>query len=222
MTTAPRTTVPSTTVPGTTPPRTLVVTAHPDPDSLTHRAAACLQDLLGPGASSSAHLAQEGFDPRFTLADRRTYVGAAAVDPAVRAEQERLDAVTDVVLVFPVYWWSFPALLKGWVDRVFLAGWAFTYGEAGTIVPRLQRLRVHLLPVAGASAESFDRHGYRQSLHTQVERGILDFCGAARGATAFVHDSEDGEGTAAAVGAAAATIAAAITAGAVGQEAPAA
>lgn len=44
--------------------------------------------------------------------------------PSVLREQERLDAVTDVVLVVPVYWWSMPAIPTGWIDRVFIGGCA--------------------------------------------------------------------------------------------------
>lgn len=198
-----------------TAPRTLVVTAHPDPDSLTHQVAARLRDLLGPGAAAMAHLAQEDFDPTFGPADRRAYSGLAEPDPAVRAEQDRLDAVTDVVLVFPVHWWSLPALLKGWVDRVFVAGWAFDLDVAGTVVPRLQRLTVHLIPLTGTTAGSFGRHGYREAFATQVERGILDYCGATRGVTAFLHEAESGDvaATAAAITTATTAVAEAIGAG---------
>ncbi|GAB3087183.1 NAD(P)H-dependent oxidoreductase [Nocardioides zeae] len=173
---------------------TLVVTAHPDPTSLTHHVATRLRDELargGGGEVTVAHLAQEGFDPRFTAADRQAYLTGHGHPRDVLAEQERLDAAQHVVLVFPVYWWSMPALLKGWVDRVFVAPWAFSLDETGRVVPSLQRLTAHLVPTPGTAAGSFARHGYTESFSTQVERGILDYCGIRRGATAFVHDSED-------------------------------
>ena len=172
---------------------TLIVTAHPDPSSLTHRAAGRLQQLLGDGESVIADLAQEGFDPRFTPRNRQDYLTRSQSDPAVTAEQQRVDDADHLVLVFPVYWWSMPALLKGWVDRVFVAGWAFDYDEQDRVVRRLERLTAHLLPISGTAQESFARHGYAQSFSTQIERGIIDFCGIQRGATAFVYDSESGD-----------------------------
>lgn len=194
---------------------TLVVTAHPDTASLTHQAAHRVQQLLGPGASSVAHLAQEGFDPRFTLTDRDAYLGRAELDPAVVAEQERIDRAQHLVLVFPVHWWSLPALLKGWVDRVFVAGWAFDDTD-GRIVPRLQGLTVHQVPITGAGGDAWLRHGYLDSFRTQVQHGVVDFCGARPGVTAFVHDTESGDtqAVAAAVEAAASSVASAITDGA--------
>ena len=191
---------------------TLIVTAHPDPGSLTHRAAARVAELLPAGTTETAHLAQEGFDPRFDDADRRAYLERTASGPAVVAEQQRVDRATDLVLVFPVWWWSMPALLKGWVDRVFVGGWAFTFDADDRIVPALGRLTAHLLPISGTAAASFDRHGYAQAFTTQVEQGVLDYCGIRRGATAFLWESESGDEAAVArsLETAATTIAAAV------------
>ena len=192
----------------------LIVTAHPDPDSLTHHAAVALATALAEGDVTTAHLAQEGFDPRFTLDDRRAYAEQSVLDPAIRAEQDRIDSVDHLVLVFPVYWWSMPALLKGWIDRVFVGGWAFEVGDDGRIVPKLGDLSVHLLAVSGTSRGSFARHGYLESFGTQIEHGIVDYCGAKRGVTAFVHDSEseDVDAVAQELDAAVAAIATAIAA----------
>ncbi|MBF4567492.1 NAD(P)H-dependent oxidoreductase [Plantibacter sp. VKM Ac-2880] len=180
---------------------TLIVTAHPDPDSLVQHLADRLVGALHAGTSELADLAAEGFDPRYTLGDRHTYRVAGEYTPDVAREQERLDRASDLVLVFPVYWWSMPALLKGWFDRVFVNGWAFGLDADGRIVRQLDRLRIHLVPVAGDDAGVYDRHGYEHAMRTQIEHGIVDFCGARRGVTAFVHDSEreDAEGREAAV-----------------------
>ncbi len=43
--------------------------------------------------------------------------------------------------------------------------------------------------------ECGDRHGYRAALRTQIEHGVVDFCGARRGVTVFVHDSEHEDAT---------------------------
>jgi NAD(P)H dehydrogenase (quinone) len=171
---------------------TLIVTAHPDVESLTHQAARRLHELLGSQHSSFAHLAQEGFDPRFSEADRRSYVSRGEPEPSVAAEQLRFEGIDHVVLVFPVYWWSMPALLKGWIDRVFVTGWAFDYDSNDRLVPKLGHLTAHLLPVSGTTQVAFARHGYEKSFSTQIEHGVIDFCGMKRGATAFVYDSESG------------------------------
>ncbi|MGW7294651.1 NAD(P)H-dependent oxidoreductase [Streptomyces xiamenensis] len=199
-----------------TDPLTLLVTAHPDTGSLTHHVAEQLVSALRPRAVEVADLHRERFDPRFTPADRRHYQEGGDHPPDVAREHRRLDRATDLVLVFPVYWWSMPALLKGWIDRVFVNGWAFDYVAGSHLRPRLQRLTTHLLPIAGDDSGSFERHGYDRALRTQIEHGIVDYVGSRRGATAFIHESEgsSSEATAASVARAVRTVSEAVRAGA--------
>ncbi|SOD63975.1 NAD(P)H dehydrogenase (quinone) [Streptomyces zhaozhouensis] len=169
--------------------RTLLVTAHPDPASLTHHVAERLASALAPGPVEVADLYREGFDPRYTPEDRLAYrEGGHPAD--VAREHRRLEGASHLVLVFPVYWWSMPALLKGWIDRVFVNGWAFAYTTKAGPRPMLQRLTTHLVPIAGADSGAWERHGYERALRTQIEHGLVDYVGSRRGATAFVHDSE--------------------------------
>jgi NAD(P)H dehydrogenase (quinone) len=176
---------------------TLVVVAHPDPTSLSHRVAGAVAAAAAlRGTVEIADLAWEGFDPRWTAADRAAYQGTGSVPADVVAQHQRLNRATHLILVFPVYWWSMPALLKGWIDRVFVNGWAFGYTPTGGVAPALQRLTIHVLPVAASSADVYDRHGYGHAMRTQIEHGLIDFCGAARGAMVLIHDSEDPSDTA--------------------------
>ncbi|MEU2203753.1 NAD(P)H-dependent oxidoreductase [Microbacterium oleivorans] len=189
----------------------LLVVAHPDPQSFTHHVADRLAAALPAGEVEIADLTAEGFDPRFTLADRHAYAVAGEYPADVAAEMARIDRADHLVLVFPVFWWSMPALLKGWIDRVFANGWAFGVGEGGGIRPGLGRLTVHLVPVAGSDAALYERRGYDRAFATQIETGILDYCGVRRGRTEFLYDADAG-GAAADVDAVVARIAAAVRA----------
>jgi NAD(P)H dehydrogenase (quinone) len=151
-----------------------------------------LEAALHPVSVEVADLAKEGFDPTFTLADRRAYHGGGDYPADVAGEHRRLERATDLVLIFPVYWWSMPALLKGWIDRVFVNGWAFEHSPASGLRPKLQELTTHLLPIAGDDSGAYERHGYEAALRTQIEHGIIDYCGSRRGATAFIYESEQG------------------------------
>ena len=94
------------------------------------------------------------------------------------AEQARIDNADALVLVFPVYWWSMPGLLKGWVDRVFSNGWAYEETADGDVVKKLGRLRVHLVALGAASQQTYDKHGFTDAFHAQIVHGIFDYCGA--------------------------------------------
>lgn len=172
----------------------LIVVAHPDPKSLSRSAATELAEGISQsGAGHSfeiADLSAEAFDPRFSAADFAAYHKDTTPPADVLAEQERIDRATDLVLVYPVYWWSMPAILKGWIDRVFSNGWAYETAPEGKVVKKLRHLRVHLLGVAGTDAGTFERHGYFGAMKTQIDHGIFDYCGASVVTSEFLFDSE--------------------------------
>lgn len=175
----------------------LIVTAHPEPGSLTHSIAR--QIAAGLAEADPAHsieiadLAAEGFDPRFGAADLAVHRRMGAPPADVAAEQARIDRADALVLVFPVYWWSMPGLLKGWIDRVFSNGWAFEFSPKGGVTKKLQRMKVHLVPIAGDDANSFARHGYAAAMKTQIDYGIFEYCGArvVHSETLFESETQD-------------------------------
>lgn len=158
----------------------LIVVAHPDPGSLSHAVAQALAEgVTGAGHSVEiADLAREGFDPRFSLSDLAIHRREIAQPADIAAEQARVDRADALVLVYPIYWWSMPALLKGWIDRVFSNGWAYEELEDMKTVKKLQHLPVHLVALAGADLRTFARHGYFGAMKTQIDHGIFGYCGA--------------------------------------------
>ncbi|MEZ2131234.1 MULTISPECIES: NAD(P)H-dependent oxidoreductase [unclassified Sinorhizobium] len=161
---------------------TLIVIAHPDPRSLSHSVAAHVAEgvsLSGPDNSFEiADLAAEGFDPRFTAADLAVHRREAPPLADVAVEQARIDRADALVLVYPVYWWSMPGLLKGWIDRVFANGWAYDESPDTRLMKKLRHLRVHLIAIGGANLRTYARHGYFGAMKTQIDHGIFDYCGA--------------------------------------------
>jgi NAD(P)H dehydrogenase (quinone) len=158
----------------------LIVVAHPDPKSLSHAVAAHVAEGVGLSGQTSevADLAAEGFDPRYTAADLATLRLEAPAPADVAAEQVRVDRADALVLVYPIYWWSMPGLLKGWIDRVFTNGWAYDDTLEAGVAKRLHRLRVHLVALGGADQRTYARHGYFGAMKTQIDHGIFDYCGA--------------------------------------------
>ncbi|ALD92362.1 NAD(P)H dehydrogenase [Cupriavidus gilardii CR3] len=160
----------------------LIVVSHPNRESLTHAVA----NHIASGLSASgrhhtfelADLAAEGFDPRFTAADLALHRRETPPAPDVAAEHARLDRADALVLVYPVYWWSFPGMLKGWIDRVFTNGWAYDEEPGGKLVKKLGHLAVHLVGIGGANMGTYDRHGYATAMKTQIDHGIFGYCGA--------------------------------------------
>jgi NAD(P)H dehydrogenase (quinone) len=72
-------------------------------------------------------LYREGFQPAMTERERQTYMQEAYDYSAVAGYAETLKSVDGLILCFPHWWFSMPAMLKGWVDRVWGPSIAFDY-----------------------------------------------------------------------------------------------
>jgi NAD(P)H dehydrogenase (quinone) len=128
--------------------KVLIVHAHPEPTSLTRQlvevAVQTLQrqghevlqsDLYGMRwkAVFDEHDFPARADPeRLSFIDESGhsyYSGRQAAD--IDAEQRKVLAADAVILQFPLWWYGMPAILKGWVDRVWAYGLAYGYKNAG-------------------------------------------------------------------------------------------
>src|SRR3954463_16158130 len=123
----------------------LIVYAHPEPQSLN----GALKDL------AVAHLAAQGHDVQVsdlyamawkTIADADDFLSHDRAErlfyeraskrafaegtqtPDIAAEQARLQWADLVIFQFPMWWFSMPAILKGWVERVFAYGFGYGVG----------------------------------------------------------------------------------------------
>jgi len=82
----------------------------------------------------------EGFDPVLSRQERIDYHTVGVNSARVRPYVDRLLAAEALVLAFPVWNEGFPAILKGYLDRVFLPGVSFEV-KGGACVPRLHNIQ---------------------------------------------------------------------------------
>ncbi len=105
----------------------LVVLAHPLPESFAASVARSVRETL----EASGHpvdfldLYADDFDPRLTAAERASYFTGSYDHSAVDPYVARLKSADGLILVFPQWWFNLPAILKGFIDRVFVPGVAF-------------------------------------------------------------------------------------------------
>ncbi len=122
-----------------------VVCCHPLTDSFDHALFRTVVETLeqnGHGVVAT-DLYREGFQPAMTERERRTYMDNDYDDSAVKAYVETLRTVDGIILCFPHWWFSMPAMLKGWVDRVWGPGTAFVYDEKdGHLRPNLHNIKL--------------------------------------------------------------------------------
>lgn len=168
----------------------LVLSAHPDRDSLTTSTANRISSGLEDAGWSVevADLVAEGFDPRMTEEDLAVVRGLGSAPADVVREQERVERADALIIVHPAYWWSMPALLKGWIDRVFTFGWAFGTDSATALVDRA----VHIVRLGGSSPRTYESHGYDRAIRTGVEHGIFEFAGGPVASSHLIHSAPEG------------------------------
>lgn len=122
--------------------RILVLYAHPDPESFSaalHGAA--VEALRRAGHEvDDCDLYAERFDPVLPLAERRAYLDVPANRAPVESHIHRLEHAEALVLVYPVWNFGLPAILKGYFDRVFLPGVSFRLVE-GRATPNLSNIK---------------------------------------------------------------------------------
>jgi len=122
--------------------RVLVLGAHPCPESFNNALyGTVLKGLDKSGWEIDAcHLYEEGFDPVLSEAERRGYHETETNTAPVQLYVDRLRAADAMVMVFPVWNFGYPAILKGFLDRVFLPGVSFRL-EDGQVRPNLRNIR---------------------------------------------------------------------------------
>ncbi len=118
-----------------------LVLAHPLGDSLNaHLAGVIETHLVAQGVTvDRLDLYAEKFDPLLTANERAHHYDRPEPADEIVPLQTRLAAADHLILVFPTWWFSLPAILKGWFDRVWSPGFAFDQGTP--LVPRLDSLK---------------------------------------------------------------------------------
>jgi putative NADPH-quinone reductase len=123
--------------------KVLVVRAHPLEES--YNAALLERTLRGLGRAGHAvdllDLYADDFDPRVGATERRTYRDPDAIPADIAPYAARLRTADSLVLVFPVWCFGVPAILKGFFDRVLRPGVAFVYTADNVVRPTLQNIR---------------------------------------------------------------------------------
>lgn len=156
--------------------RALVVLAHPLSDSLcAHLAREAIDALRARGVDVDVlDLYAETFQPALTEAERRLHYATPEPGPDIVALQQRLARAEMLILVFPTWWFSMPAMLKGWFDRVWAPKFAFEHGTP--LKPLLSGLKSCLVVTTLGSPWWIDWIVMRQPVKRVLKTGLIFAC----------------------------------------------
>jgi putative NADPH-quinone reductase len=162
--------------------RVLLILAHPDPASFNHAIAAeALAALRRNGHEVACHdLYRERFDPLLPAGE---IARDAPLDPTIERHCRELAAAEGVLIVHPNWWGAPPAVLKGWIDRVFRAGVAYRFleGDGGDGVPAgLLVARAALVFNTSNTPEGRELAVFGDPLETLWRNCVFGLCSVAR------------------------------------------
>lgn len=155
--------------------RLLAVCCHPSPESFHASVrAAVLTRLTAAGHTVEViDLYAEGFDPvmpRRQWQDPRRGGGSA---PDLSRHVDELRAAEGLILIYPTWWYGMPAMMKGWVDRVWQPGVAFEMEPRGGIrLHMLDNIRAFAVVTTHGSPGWFIRWRIGAPGRKQVVRGL--------------------------------------------------
>lgn len=153
----------------------LVVLGHPSPKSFCGAIAdTYAQSAKDNGAEvKTLKLGEIKFDPVLW----NGYNEIQELEPGLIESQQLIKWANHIVFVYPNWWGTIPALLKGFFDRVFLPGFAFKFGASPAKWDKLLQGRTAELIVTMDTPVWFYRWIYKKPGHNEMKKSILGFCG---------------------------------------------
>ena len=153
----------------------LIINGHPDKESFCfHLAESYKKGADAAGADCKLiHLIDFDFNPILTYGYRKI----SALEPDLLQAQQDILAADHLVFVYPNWWATLPALLKGFIDRTFLPNFAFKYRENSPFWDKLLTGKTARLIVTMDTPRWYYWLINRSAGHNAMKIGVLEFCG---------------------------------------------
>jgi len=157
--------------------RHLIIYAHPNEKSLNNRLLKTVTENL----EKSNHeieirdLNTIRFDPVLSLEDMQGQ-RAGKVSDDVKTEQDYISWAEQITFIYPIWWTGMPAIMKGYIDRVFSYGFAYRYDQ-GVQKGLLKGKKAVIINTHGKSHEEYERMGMDKALSLTSDTGIFLYSG---------------------------------------------
>ncbi|GAA4177872.1 NAD(P)H-dependent oxidoreductase [Sphingobacterium ginsenosidimutans] len=155
----------------------LIIYAHPNQESLNGQFKQAIEKNLVQQKQDVIvrDLYTLGFDPVLSLEDM-TAQRKGIVNELIKKEQEYIKWADIVTFIYPIWWTGMPAIMKGYIDRVFSYGFAYRYDQ-GIQKGLLTGKQAIVLNTHGKSNEEYSTIGMDKALLLTSDKGIYTYCG---------------------------------------------
>lgn len=153
----------------------LIINGHPDPKSFGQALAEKYQHgAIQSGTSVDViHLHQLTFNPNLQYGYRKR----TELEPDLIEAQQKIKAASHLVFIYPTWWGTLPALLKGFIDRVFLPGFAFENKPNSIFWDKKLKGKSARIITTMDTPKWYYRLFYRNTGHHAMKNAFLNFCG---------------------------------------------
>ena len=155
--------------------KVLIINGHPDPESFNSGLTKAYQN----GAKKSnaevslINIRDLKFNPNLEFGYRKR----TELEPDLLSAIKNIKEANHIVWVFPMWWYGYPALMKGFIDRTFLPGITFEY-EKGKAMPKpLLKGKTGRIIVTADTPKWYDSLFMKNPVINQFKKGTLKFCG---------------------------------------------
>ena len=155
--------------------KVLVIYGHPDSESYNEALAQAYVKGL-----ESAHVSFEqikihelNFNPNLKYGYRLI----SELEPDLLKAIEKIKTADHIVWFFPMWWYGYPALMKGFVDRIFLPGSFFKYQKGKSFPDKLLKGKTGRIVITADTVRWYDRWFMKSPAIQQFKKGTLQFVG---------------------------------------------
>ncbi|OYT15905.1 MAG: NAD(P)H dehydrogenase [Bacteroidetes bacterium 4572_77] len=155
----------------------LIIYAHPYNGSFNHAIKEkVIEAIKAKGDSYELRdLYEMNFNPVLG-AEELANVAKGIVSADVKKEQDYISDCDIITVIFPIWWSNSPAILKGYIDRVFSHGFAYQYTQKGP-EGLLAGKKSVVISTHGAMEDQYQAIGMYESFQKTIDMGIFQFCG---------------------------------------------
>ncbi|WP_107039130.1 NAD(P)H-dependent oxidoreductase [Brumimicrobium mesophilum] len=162
----------------------LIINGHPDQESYNY---ALSEAYLNGAAKTDVQLSQINiadlkFNPNLTYGYRKRM----ELEPDLLDAIEKIKNADHIVWVFPMWWYGYPALMKGFIDRTFLPGITYQPIEGKPFPEKLLKGKSSRIIITADTPRWYDFLIMKRPTINQFKKGTLKFCGINRVKVTFI------------------------------------
>ena len=155
----------------------LVVYAHPNPKSFNHAILESVGERLG--ELNRTYDVRELYALKFNpvlAGDDFAALQKGKLPQDIQTEQEYIRNAKTLLFIYPIWWFGMPAVLKGYIDRVFSYGFAYDIDPKIGLRGLLRDKKVMIINTTGGPEANYQKFGFNDALKKTTEVGTFELC----------------------------------------------